>query len=90
MDQERSKKEVSSARPGDERTPDRRIGEVAYADNLGKKTPKEPSEAARQSELEGPAAYAPHDEGEKIGKRQKSDTPPDGGTQGGVGSQGGM
>jgi hypothetical protein len=69
MDQQQSKKEISPASPGDNRTPDRRIGEVAYADNAAKKQPKPPSKAAQKSELEGPSAYAPHGGGEKPGKR---------------------
>ena len=49
----------------------------------------------QQSQMEGPAAYAPHDEGEKKGQqptdatKQKPDTPPDADCLGG-GSQGGM
>jgi hypothetical protein len=46
---------------GDARTPDKRIGEVAYADN-SKDTKKPPSKAAVESSLEGPAAYAPHED----------------------------
>jgi hypothetical protein len=55
MDQQKDKPEA-----GDARTPDRRIGEVAYADNTGKKSAK-PDKAAQKSALEGPAAYAPHE-----------------------------
>jgi hypothetical protein len=49
-------------------------------------------QGGQRSNLEGPAAYAPHDAGEKITKKKKQepDTPPDGDTQGGIGSQGGM
>ena len=32
----KAKRELSSSAPGDERTPDKRIGQVAYADNSGK------------------------------------------------------
>jgi hypothetical protein len=42
----------SKQNTGDARTPDKRIGEVKYADN----------KLAQKSELEGPAAYAPHNE----------------------------
>jgi hypothetical protein len=69
-------REVSPAGSGDERTPDKRIGEVAYADKSVKtdgnpKTApdtasKPAAKAAQKSSLEGPAAYAPHDDGEKI------------------------
>lgn len=95
LKQQGSQHELSRAGSGDARTPDRRIGEVAYADNTGgKQQPagqqKPASKAALKSEIEGPAAYAPHDASEKIGKKQKADTPPDGDGQGGVGSQGGM
>jgi hypothetical protein len=44
---------------GDARTPDKRIGEVAYADNSDKK-PAKPNKADQKSAIEGPAAYAPH------------------------------
>lgn len=90
--QQGSEHEVSPAGSGDERTPDRRIGEVAYADNTGTagKQPKPAGKAAQKSELEGPAAYAPHDASEKIAKTPKADTPPDSDSQGGMGSQGGM
>lgn len=42
----------SKQNTGDARTPDKRIGEVKYADK----------KLAQKSDLEGPAAYAPHDE----------------------------
>ena len=66
---------------GDQRTPDKTIGEIKYArgqDNItqakagagsaNQKTVVKPE----KSQMEGPAAYAPHDEGEKKGM-----TPPD-------------
>jgi hypothetical protein len=90
--QQGSQHERSRAGSGDARAPDRRIGEVAYADNTAAagKQPKPAGKAAQKSQPEGPAAYAPHDAGEKIGKKQKADTPPEGDSQGGVGSKGGM
>lgn len=54
-------KQVSPANSGDARTPDKRIGQVAYADT-SKDTKKPPSKAAEKSSLEGPAAYAPHED----------------------------
>jgi hypothetical protein len=53
------------------------------------------SKPKQQSQMEGPAAYAPHDEDEKKGQKptdatkQKPDTLPDADSLGG-GSQGGM
>jgi hypothetical protein len=57
---------------GDARTPDKPIGEVAYAERDGKQqeTSKQPPKDAERSSLEGPAAYAPHDPDEKIKKRE--------------------
>ena len=46
---------------GDDRTPDRRIGQVAYADNTDKKSETPASKGQQKSNLEGPAAYAPHE-----------------------------
>ena len=50
---------------GDERTPDKRIGEVAYAERGGKqkKASKQLPKGAVKSSLEGPAAYAPQRSG---------------------------
>ena len=56
-----NQKQQSAANNGDARTPDKRIGEVAYADT-SKDTKKPPTKAAVKSSLEGPAAYAPHEE----------------------------
>ena len=61
--------------------------------DIGQRTANKPKQ--QQSQMEGPAAYAPHDEGEKKGQKptdatkQKPDTPPDADSLGG-GSQGGM
>jgi hypothetical protein len=46
---------------GDARTADKRIGQVAYADT-SKDTKKPASKAAVKSSMEGPAAYAPHED----------------------------
>ena len=60
--------------------------------DIGQRTANKPKQ---QSQMERPAAYAPHDEGEKKGQKppdatkQKPDTPPDADSLGG-GSQGGM
>jgi len=60
--------------------------------DIGQRTANKPKQ--QQSQMEGPAAYAPHDEGEKKGqkpsdtKKQKPDTS-DADSLGG-GSQGGM
>lgn len=64
-------KQQSKTNNGDARTPDKRIGEVAYAD-ASKDTKKSPSKAAVKSSLEGPAAYAPHED-EDIRARPGSD-----------------
>jgi hypothetical protein len=61
--------------------------------DIGQRTANKPKQ--QQSQMEGPAAYAPHDEGEKKGQKpsdatkQKPDTPPDADSLGGR-SQGGM
>ena len=77
---------------------------VSATKNSGLQDDHDPSEVgqctanrlkAKRSQTEGPAAYAPHDEGEKKDWRptdatqQKADTPPDADSLGG-GSQGGM
>jgi hypothetical protein len=60
---------------------------------IGQRAANKPKQ--QRSQMEGPAAYAPHDEGEKKGQKptdamkQKPDTPPDADSLGG-GSQGGM
>ena len=60
--------------------------------DIGQRTANKPK--AEKSQMEGPAAYAPHDEDEKGLKptdatKQKAETPPDADSFGG-GSQGGM
>ena len=61
--------------------------------DIGQRTANKPKQ--QQSQMEGPAAYAPHNEGEKKGQKpsdatkQKPDTPPDADSLGGR-SQGGM
>ena len=68
-----------------------RSANAQYPD-IGQRTA---NKAAQQSQMEGPAAYAPHDEGEKKGQKptdatkQKPETPPDADTLGG-GSHRGM
>jgi hypothetical protein len=60
---------------GDNRTPDKTIGQVKYADHHGDqtgekigsdktsaKTSEEKSQNAQKSQNEGPAAYAPHED----------------------------
>jgi|1185.fasta_scaffold90138_1 hypothetical protein len=62
-------------------------------DEIGQRIANRPK--AEKSQMEGPAAYAPHDEGANQGlkptdaTKQKADTPPDADSLGG-GSQGGM
>jgi hypothetical protein len=65
-------KQASAGNSGDARTPDKRIGQVAYADT-SKDTKKPPNKAAIKSNLEGPAAYAPH---EDEGVRARPDSDP--------------
>ena len=97
MNQMHSEKEArreveGDANQGDNRTPDKPIGQVKYADNEAgeqnkSETPKtkatdnvglqddhDPSDIgqkgvnnakAEKSQMEGPAAYAPHEEGER-------------------------
>ena len=50
---------MAQAKPkeGDNRTPDKKIGEVKYAEKDKK--------LAQKSEMEGPAAYAPRDDGNR-------------------------
>ena len=60
--------------------------------DIGQLTANQPKK--QRSQMEGPAAYAPHDEGEKRQKptdatKQEPDTPVDADSLGG-GSQGGM
>jgi hypothetical protein len=62
--------------------------------DIGQRAANKPK--ADKSQMEGPAAYAPHDESEKKkgvkptdATKQKADTPPDADSLGG-GSQGGM
>jgi len=55
---------------GDNRTPDKRIGEVAYADDA-KEEMKPASEAEQQSSLEGPAAYSAHPDEKKPAHPEK-------------------
>jgi hypothetical protein len=60
--------------------------------DIGQRTANKPKQ---QSQMEGPVAYAPHDEGEKKGQKptdatkQRPDTPADADSLGG-GRQGGM
>ena len=88
---EQKDKVLSSANSGDERTPDKTIGEVKYAhgedkttiskvsaaknrglqddhdpNDIGQRTANKPK--AEKSQMEGPAAYAPHDESEEEGR----------------------
>jgi hypothetical protein len=66
---------------GDQRTPDKTIGQIKYAggqDSITKgkggvgSANQKAGVRSEKSQMEGPAAYAPHDEGEKKGM-----TPPD-------------
>jgi hypothetical protein len=65
-------KQASSSSNGDARTPDKRIGEVAYADTSKDAKIKPPSKEAQKSSLEGPAAYAPR-ENEDVRARPSTD-----------------
>jgi hypothetical protein len=67
----------SQSRQGDNRTPDKTIGEVKYAGGQGvvprdqrgqAQSLEQPADKkrAQQSQTEGPAAYAPHQEAEDI------------------------
>ena len=53
-------------------------------DPNGSKTANKPKGREAKSQLEGPAAYAPHDESEKS-NRLTVDSPPDAGSKGGGG-----
>ena len=77
-------------------------GQGIVRDERGQEQPADKNRAQQtdskkreQSQKDGPAAYAPHDEDEKKGQKptdatkQKPDTPPDADSLGG-GSQGGM
>jgi hypothetical protein len=44
--------------------------------DIGPKTANKPKGREEKSQLEGPAAYAPHDESEKL-NRSTGDSPPD-------------
>ena len=44
--------------------------------DIGPKTANKPKGREEKSQLEGPAAYAPHDESEKL-NRSRGDSPPD-------------
>ncbi len=77
--QQRGQHELSPAGSGDARTPDKRIGQVVYADHPAAEQELERGESRQssgaskrdqKSALEGPAAYAPHDEGEKLAKKK--------------------
>jgi hypothetical protein len=73
-------RQLSGAAPGDERTPSKPIGEVRYADpprNTKRRNDgtTETNRAARQSVLEGPAAYAPHDPEETKRLNRKKSQP---------------
>jgi hypothetical protein len=69
---EADKESRQTQNPGDNRTPDKPIGHVEYADNEGGGDQKEQSGSTRTSTLEdnraqrsqaeGPAAYAPHED----------------------------
>ena len=73
----------TSQRPGDNRTPDKKIGQVKYADDEGggaqedrhvsARTTTLADHRARKSQLEGPAAYAPHREDEDVRANPGSD-----------------
>jgi hypothetical protein len=51
--------------------------------DIGPKTANKPKGREEKSQLEGPAAYAPHDESEKL-NRSTEDSPPDADSKGAV------
>ena len=63
------KTELSPAAAGDARTPDKKIGQIKYADGQGDPRGQDQSadkKRAQQSQKEGPAAYAPQPEEEAV------------------------
>jgi hypothetical protein len=65
--------------PGDNRTPDKTIGQIKYAHGQGtardERVQERPpdKQLAHQSQAEGPASYAPHQEDEDMRARPGQD-----------------